>query len=271
MRMCAYCQEFKQMTKEHVFPESLIELFPEAKYAFLGNKMIPLSTEKHVVKDVCNHCNNVHLKRLDDIGVRFIKKYFLSELNPNEELIVSYDYLPLAKWIMKIIYNSSRQYKEMFHPWFRENSKFIIGLEEKPTSYFSLFLGFYVDCAPIKGMFPDKPFEVIMNPRLITSSSLNSPLEMYEPPNAEVYYLIRLGNAIFLFIVWNDQTFMENKVAVEVEIENVFPYTSLNSSAKATIYRSTDCINCGNLFMVHSRDRQKSADIYQMSRFRFRV
>ncbi|MDE3841059.1 hypothetical protein C0966_17495 (plasmid) [Bacillus methanolicus] len=272
MRVCAYCQEQKQLSREHVFPESLITLFPEAEYVYFGEeKVIPLSTDNHVVRDVCVTCNNDRLSKLDTVGSGFIKEYFLSDLNPNQELHVSYDYFSLAKWVMKIIYNSTRQYKKSAHPWFEKNSKYMVGLKSEFTSEFSLFLGFFVDLVPLAGMFPDKPFEVIMNPRLITSAFLQPPLKMYNLSN-EVSYLLRVGNALFLFIIWNDQISVEDKVKFETEIENKFPYTALSHKSKeAIIYRATDCINSGNLFMVHSRARQRAADMYQMNGFHSRV
>ncbi|MGG0720145.1 hypothetical protein ABE096_21565 [Robertmurraya massiliosenegalensis] len=270
MRLCAYCKEPKQLTKEHVFPSALIELFPESKYVYFGqDKIIELGTEKHVVKDVCQVCNNERLQELDSIGTNFIKEYFLSKIHPNTNLTVEYDFMALSKWVMKIIYNSNRQFKKAAHPWFEENSKFIVGLNSESSLKYSLFLAFFVDLAPISGMYPDKPFEVIMNPTCVLSEKLAPPFDMFLIPQEEFHYLLQIGNAIFLLIVWNEATSVDEKINLEEEIQEKFPYSVLSpGNVAAVIARGSDCINCGNMFLIHGRKRQLAADLFQKTGFK---
>jgi hypothetical protein len=206
---------------------------------------------------------------LDSIGTNFIKEYFLSNINPNINLTVKYNFMALSKWIMKIIYNSNRQYKKAAHPWFEENSRYIVGLEDEPSLKYSLLLGFFVDLAPIPGMFPDKPFEVIMNPTCVMSDKLGPPFDLYQIPQEEFHYLLRVGNAIFLLIVWNGETSNDEKIQLEEEIQEKFPYSVLYpGNATAVITRASDCINCGNMFLIHGRRRQLAADFFQKTGFK---
>lgn len=266
MKPCTYCKEQKELTREHVYPNALIQLFPEATHAYMGEeKVIPLSPSKHVIKDVCQQCNNVHLKRLDDVGTQFIKDYFLKENWSHDPYKVSYDYDNLAKWILKIIYNNTRSYKEIEHPWFDLNSKFLIGETNSTTSDFSLMLGFHLKMKTIKGIFPEKPFETIKNPIFVDDEKIRPPYKTYEVKHVQAIYITRLGTAVFLVLLWNEKVSEEQKNTVLKEIESNFPYTCLSPLKKESqIYRVSDFVNDSNLFLVNSKSQQKYNDLYQL-------
>lgn len=53
-----------------------------------------------IIKDVCVKCNNEILSELD--GTNLIKKYFVSEYDPDTKLNIDYDYRLLSRWLLKI-------------------------------------------------------------------------------------------------------------------------------------------------------------------------
>ncbi|MDM5197875.1 hypothetical protein QUF79_07585 [Fictibacillus enclensis] len=146
---CAYCKEERPLTREHIYPENLINKFPEADFAFIGlDKAFKLSPKKHVIKDVCGECNNGELSKLDSYGIDFIMKYFSTESGPGDILNIEYNYDYLSRWVLKNTYNAVREFENKDPGWLNTNSKFIINAEDY-KSRFSIFLGSHVDMAPL--------------------------------------------------------------------------------------------------------------------------
>ena len=66
MKKCAYClSTSKKLTREHIIPKGIIDLFPESDYVYGQN--IPFKGES-IIKDVCASCNNENLSDLDSYG-----------------------------------------------------------------------------------------------------------------------------------------------------------------------------------------------------------
>ncbi len=72
MKSCAYCNGNGLLTKEHIWPRSLITKYEGLKTYNPRNNTF--YNGEPVIKDVCATCNNVHLSKLD---------YYLSELYEN--------------------------------------------------------------------------------------------------------------------------------------------------------------------------------------------
>ncbi|PFR65842.1 hypothetical protein COK37_21075 [Bacillus thuringiensis] len=62
-----------------------------------------------VISDVCQDCNNGFLSHLDTEGKNLISKYVLAKY---DEVQIKYNYLMLARWLMKIVYSGERASKE---------------------------------------------------------------------------------------------------------------------------------------------------------------
>lgn len=255
-KVCAYCNSSsRKLTGEHIYPYGLISKFPEFDHVFFeGGKAIPLSPKKQVVKDVCESCNNVALSKLDDYGNAFILKYFSKDISPKEEISIEYNQLVLSKWVMKILYNGSRQGKSS--NWLKQNAKYIIGEDSEATSKYSLFLGSYVKLGAMMGM----PFSGIANPKIfLAGKPFGKEPDLYENENVEVIYLLRLMNAIFVLVCWkeNKWTFSE-----EEDLARLLPHSLLKEDQdSAVIVRATDVINSSHHYLVSSKRAQYDHDM----------
>lgn len=63
MKNCAYCGKSEKLTKEHIWPNTLIKKYEDLlTYNKNQNKFYKGDA---VIKDVCSECNNIHLSKLD--------------------------------------------------------------------------------------------------------------------------------------------------------------------------------------------------------------
>lgn len=111
MSECAYCNtDFKvrKRSKEHVIPDWFYRENPKGISFNERNRLKTTDSEELVIRDVCTTCNNGPLSLLDDYGKFLYNKYFRYFLFNGETISFSYDYSKLAKWLLKISYNSSR-------------------------------------------------------------------------------------------------------------------------------------------------------------------
>ena len=106
MKSCSYCFSTEKLTKEHIWPKSLIERNPD----FLTYNKVTNSFYKGeaVIKDVCAKCNNGVLSKLDE----YLAELYDSQL---ENIVVAgstaglaYDYNMLLRVLLKISFNSAR-------------------------------------------------------------------------------------------------------------------------------------------------------------------
>ena len=106
MKTCSYCCKSAPLTREHIWPNCLIEKYEslltyskrEAKF-YKGDPTI---------KDVCGHCNNVLLSKLDSYLSSLYDAHFERILLPGEPATIAYDYQLLLRALLKISYNSAR-------------------------------------------------------------------------------------------------------------------------------------------------------------------
>lgn len=105
-RVCAYCGDPSKLTKEHIWPASIIRRVSDrASYNPMAGKL--LWTEM-VISDVCGPCNNGPLSALDEYGAELYDKYFCNYYLGDEPLTFEYDFSRLAKWLLKLSFNSAR-------------------------------------------------------------------------------------------------------------------------------------------------------------------
>lgn len=112
MKACAYCLSEGNLTKEHIWPRTLIQ-----KY----NALITYNPKKHdfyvgepTVKDVCAICNNKYLSKLDSYLSCLYDASFAKILAPGDDVLFSYNYDLLLRALLKISYNSSRAFREKY-------------------------------------------------------------------------------------------------------------------------------------------------------------
>lgn len=105
-RVCAYCDEPRKLTKEHIWPASIIRRV--ANRASYNPKAGKLLWTEMVISDVCESCNNGPLSKLDAYGASLYDKYFYHYSLDANPLAFEYDYQQLAKWLLKLSFNAAR-------------------------------------------------------------------------------------------------------------------------------------------------------------------
>ncbi|RYG36407.1 MAG: hypothetical protein EON93_05085 [Burkholderiales bacterium] len=106
MKNCAYCGEESRLTKEHIWPDCLIEKYESLlTYSKRGDKFYKGDA---TIKDVCERCNNVVLSKLDTYLSSLYDSHFERILLPGEAVSLTYEYDSLLRGLLKISYNSAR-------------------------------------------------------------------------------------------------------------------------------------------------------------------
>lgn len=105
-KVCSYCGEPRKLTKEHIWPASIIRKV--ADRASYNPKAGRLLWTEMVINDVCEPCNNGPLSILDTYGAKLFDKYFSNYYLGDEPLTFEYDYQRLAKWLLKLSFNAAR-------------------------------------------------------------------------------------------------------------------------------------------------------------------
>lgn len=107
---CAYCgkSEKVKFTREHVIPAWWLKLQESEIISFSERDPRKMSSSELVIKDVCSDCNNGALANLDGYGKTLYLKYFSKPVFEGEQLEFTYNFEILAKWLLKISYNSAR-------------------------------------------------------------------------------------------------------------------------------------------------------------------
>jgi len=106
-RKCAYCNSPENLTREHIFPGSIIRRYDEEMLS-LNDKSDKTFKSDLVIKDVCKLCNNGILSELDSKFYDIYDKYMHSAVLPGESADLLYDYNSLLRILLKISFNSAR-------------------------------------------------------------------------------------------------------------------------------------------------------------------
>ena len=106
-RKCAYCSSPDQLTREHIFPSSIIKCY-ENDMLSLNDKTKRTFKSDLVVKDVCKTCNNGVLSQLDGKLLDVYKEHMHQDIMPGEAAELEYKYNDLFRVLLKISFNSAR-------------------------------------------------------------------------------------------------------------------------------------------------------------------
>ncbi|MEH6670874.1 hypothetical protein [Halopseudomonas sp.] len=108
MKNCAYCGKSEKLTKEHIWPSTLIKKYEDLlTYNKSQNKLYKGDA---TIKDVCAECNNVHLGKLDFYLSSLFDTHLKNILKPGENAYLEYDYDQLLRALLKISFNSARSF-----------------------------------------------------------------------------------------------------------------------------------------------------------------
>lgn len=111
MPLCAYCNSEASMTREHVIPGFMYAFQKTIESSVIGwnevaGKMVPGELK---VKDVCATCNHGPLSDLDTYGQGLLAKAGIMVPNYKRlRVCFTFDFHLLARWLLKISFNSSR-------------------------------------------------------------------------------------------------------------------------------------------------------------------
>ncbi|WP_018211970.1 hypothetical protein [Desulfitobacterium hafniense] len=134
-RICAYCSENRKLTREHVWPNGIIQRVNyEARYSEQAGKFFGAD---QVISDVCEECNNGVLSNLDTYICSMFDHYFANFIQKGEFVNFHYNYDLLARWLLKISYNSSRSTGEDVN-LLKNYVPYIMGKSECPDDTFSI-------------------------------------------------------------------------------------------------------------------------------------
>ncbi|GLO12091.1 hypothetical protein PPUJ20028_06720 [Pseudomonas putida] len=109
--ICAYCKQEAPATREHVIPAFIYRFQKQLEANVIGwnevaKKMVG---GEHQVKDVCGACNSGVLSSLDAYGKSFLTSNgFLTQNYSKLYAELTFDYDQLARWLLKISFNSTR-------------------------------------------------------------------------------------------------------------------------------------------------------------------
>lgn len=106
--VCAYCGRSERLTREHLWPASIIKRVQE-RARYNTNRGPNFFWGDPTIRDVCAGCNNGPLSKLDEYGIELYDKLF-NEYAKDQDTIVNfeYDFPRLARWLLKLSYNSAR-------------------------------------------------------------------------------------------------------------------------------------------------------------------
>lgn len=234
--ICAYCNEEKQATKEHIIPKGIIDLFPECNLAYSGFDKV--HGGEATIKDVCSECNNGQLSKLDTYGKEFVETYFINNYKKDDKVDIEYDYDLLIRWLLKIVYNNERSYHRDVE-WFKKNIDYILYGGDPQYGNVSLFAGLAVNtsCIP-EFLMENRQVNIITNPLILTNGLFN--LEygddlrvVYKrndsPEEMEINYLfnkyiLRFGSGLFVIFLWNVDANEDYILDINNIIDTIYPY-----------------------------------------------
>lgn len=256
--VCAYCSKEEKLTKEHIIPDSLLDIFAECDFTIRGDSYFKADP---IIKDVCFKCNNEILSKLDNYGSNLIKKYFINEYGPDTKLNIEYDYRLLSRWLLKIAYNGERSFKrntELFIPYL----EYIMNsTEENPK--ISLFAGLAIDTSPMPEYYHDNiKLQAITAPKFVgetileptdafgTSFKIRKNMNDLNISELKESFLFRFGSVIFLMLLWKDDSDLSLVNSFNWIIQNMYPYKLLNQEE----HEPTEIKRVTHAFNIHTLD-----------------
>lgn len=135
MKKCAYCKSNGPLTREHVVPAFIYAFQKKIEQSCIGwNDVIKKMVGGELkVKDVCSHCNNEVLGKLDGYAKNiFTESNILVENYQKNTITLTYEYNMLLRWLLKVSFNSSRT-DGVHAPLFEEYIPFMLGLSSPPA------------------------------------------------------------------------------------------------------------------------------------------
>lgn len=170
-RSCAFCGTKNKLSREHIFPNSVIRKF-EVEMLSFSDKSDTTFKSDLVVKDVCAICNNGVLSEVDSKFVKLFKKNMLQPFQPGDSVDFRFDYNDLLRALLKISFNSARASSDGFKAVtaLRKYVPFIIGKINKPPN---VLLRLLIVTSSNRLNTETNKFEGMMKAELLRSCKVN--------------------------------------------------------------------------------------------------
>jgi hypothetical protein len=117
-KTCAFCDQEKPLTKEHVWPSCFLYRMGRSA-AHYSPKSGKVHGGDYIVSDVCKDCNSVHLSPLDDYFCKLYDEALSTPYGANSIITFSFDYDMLCRAILKIAFNTARSAGSEIAPFLR--------------------------------------------------------------------------------------------------------------------------------------------------------
>jgi hypothetical protein len=140
MRVCAYCSQKGKLTREELFPKSLVHRTPSYRANIDHTRPDKPLEAVPIVRDVCAQCNNVRLGALDSYAAKLGDKYFNVFLEKPLNVEFECDTERLLRWLLKLLFNSVRV-SGLTTDAYAGLCPFILGRESDPGVKLDLLLG----------------------------------------------------------------------------------------------------------------------------------
>lgn len=179
-RICAYCKQPGVMTREHLWPASLHRRLAEANGQSGKNRFWLALLQREIpsepqIRDVCAHCNNVVLSKLDAYICSLFDNTLVRIPRRNESVRLEHDYHLLKRWLLKMSFNSARIHDSRDRGALEQLLPYIRGLDD----YSGRSVQLYVQLA-----YPEE----VPESELDEDESADGPL-LFEPTSNRVGYL----------------------------------------------------------------------------------
>ncbi|MFK4292939.1 hypothetical protein [Bacillus sp. RC250] len=129
MAVCAYCGKKGNMSKEHVLPSWLYEATKSQNLQLLQAQPKKFLKVQQTKKDVCETCNNIALSKLDNYAKKLYNEYFRKIVNKDESIMFNYNFDFLARWLLKVNFNSARANNGNYHVFSNLKNYMIYGTD----------------------------------------------------------------------------------------------------------------------------------------------
>src|SRR5262245_7750320 len=127
MATCAYCGQDATLTREHLWPQSLVRRSP-TYYTYIDHSRPEKPLEAvPVIRDVCSRCNNGPLSALDAYGASLADKYFGTLLDLPIDAGFECDTELLLRWLLKLLFNDARATRGASADIYKRLVPFILG------------------------------------------------------------------------------------------------------------------------------------------------
>ncbi|MBR2046503.1 MAG: hypothetical protein IJ958_10285 [Agathobacter sp.] len=137
---CAYCDFEGKMTKEHVIPKGFINHMNwENQIVAIEKAPARVINAELMIKDVCATCNNGELSKLDAYALNLFIECNDAISISTRKFYFKYNYDYLARWLLKICFNSARANGSDYDASvYQKNTNYILN-REKASSKISIY------------------------------------------------------------------------------------------------------------------------------------